>query len=490
MSVVAFRVDASTAIGAGHVVRCAALARALVARGIDVRFLCRVLPGDYSEWLESSGFAVLRLGDTADDIDADVAQSRAALEGAGEVDWLVVDHYGLDARWERALRSAAGRILAIDDAPTRPHDCDALLDQNFTVGASDRYAGLVPPGARRLLGPRYALLHPAFAERRARIRSRDGSVRRVLVCFGGTDPQGHTMAAVEALRAHARSVDRIDVAVGSASPHKDSIAAACADLPNAQVHCPAPDIAALLEDADLAIGAGGSMNWERACLAVPTLAFGIAENQRPVLASLIEAGCVAGASWMPKPDAALIGAWVSSLLSSPELLRGLSSRSAALVDGRGAGRVVEALFLGRLEFRRATPADSDNLLRWRNHPAVRAASLDPAEIARPTHEAWMARTLADPQRILLVAERRGVPVGVVRFDLSPREAVISVYRVPAAEGTGGVVRQASEWLRANYPEIRRITAEVLPANGASLAAFRNAGYRDARNTLVMELDTL
>jgi UDP-2,4-diacetamido-2,4,6-trideoxy-beta-L-altropyranose hydrolase len=469
------------------------LAKALVARGLDVRFLCRVLPGDYCKWLEDSGFEVLRLGDTGDDVDADIAQSRAALEGAGEVDWLVVDHYGVDARWERALRSAARRILVIDDAPGRPHDCDALLDQNFTVGgpasASDRYAGLVPPGARRLLGPRYALLDPAFAERRAGLRSREGSVRRVLVCFGGADPQGHTMAAIEALRPHARRVDRIDVAVGSASPHKASIAIACADLPNVQVHCPARDMAALIADADLAIGAGGSMNWERACLAVPTLAFGIVENQRPVLASLIEAGCVAGSSYMPKPDVALIGAWVSSLLGSPEILRGLSTRSAALVDGRGAERVVEALFLGRLEFRRATPADGENLLRWRNHPEVRAASLDAAEIARSTHEAWMARTLADPQRILLVAERRGGPVGVVRFDLLPPEAVISVYRVPAAEGAGGLVRQASEWLQANYPEIRRITAEVLSANGASLAAFRNAGYRDARNTLVKELDT-
>ena len=36
---------------------------------------------------------------------------------------MVVDHYGLGADWETALRRVARRIMVIDDLADRPHDC-------------------------------------------------------------------------------------------------------------------------------------------------------------------------------------------------------------------------------------------------------------------------------------------------------------------------------------------------------------------------------
>lgn len=488
MSLIVFRADASTAIGSGHVVRCATLASELVARGANVRFLCRELPGHYCDWLEQRGFGVMRLRGTAIDIDDDIEQCRAALANMGVVDWLAVDHYGLDVRWETALRPLAGHLFVIDDKAERPHDCDLLLDQNFTAGPVERYAGLLPPGAECLLGPRYALLRPEFAAARATRPARDGSVRRVLVCFGGSDPQGHTVATLHALRSYASRLERIDVAAGPANPHRTAIAAACDGLPNAVLHCPANNMAELLAGTDLAIGAGGTMSWERACLGVPTLAFGIAGNQRAILEALLEAGCLAGAAEMEMPGSKLIEGWLTVLVDNPVLLRGLATRSAALVDGHGTQRIAGKLLSVSLVFRPATPEDGANLLRWRNHPSIRAMSLDSGEICPQAHFAWLRRTLTDPQRILLIAEHNGEAAGVVRFDLAQPQALISVYRVPAADSHGGLIRQASDWLHRQHPEIRRIVAEILPDNGASLAAFRAAGYRDAKNILVIELD--
>ena len=488
MNIVSFRVDASSRIGYGHVMRCAALAEVLAARGADIRFICRELAGDYCDALEDLGFRVHRLPEQNAGLADDIAQTRSALAATDVSDWLVVDHYALDARWEQAMRTSARRILVIDDLADRTHDCDLLLDQNFTTESANRYFGLTATDTCLLLGPRYALLRPEFGQRRKQRHSHDGSVRRVLICFGGADPQQHTLATLNALRTHAGRLDQIDIVIGLANTHREAIVAACVTLHNATLHCPAPDISALLAATDLAIGAGGSMNWERACLGVPTLAFGIADNQRQVMASLIEAGYVAGIPYMSSPDEARIAAWITCLLDNPALLRGLSVRSATLVDGRGAGRVADALLPVALTFRRATLKDSDNLLTWRNDPAIRGVSLNSHEIERKTHEEWLQRTLADPQRILLVAESQGQSVGVIRFDLLPPEAVISVYRIPLAEAPGGLIRQATDWLRTQHPEILRIRAELLPHNTASLAAFRSAGYRDARNTLVIELD--
>ncbi len=233
------------------------------------------------------------------------------------------------------------------------------------------------------------------------------------------------------------------------------------------------------------------MNWERACLGVPTVAFGIAENQRTVLEALIEAGCVLGMPQLRTPDVEAMAVWFTGALKSPALLRGLARRTAELTDGLGADRVADSMFPSSLEFRRATMDDAELVFRCRNDSAVRSASLDSREIPRDTHDAWMKQTLSSRERILLVAERGGMPQGVVRFDLRPPEATISVYRVPSnGNARLGLVRQATMWLRAMHPEVRRIVAEVLPANTASLAAFHAAGYHDGKYVLGTDLDAL
>ena len=217
------------------------------------------------------------------------------------------------------------------------------------------------------------------------------------------------------------------------------------------------------------------MAWERACLGVPTLAFGIAPNQEPVLEALFAASCATGVSQMLEPDAAAIAAWVASVLSN---------RHAAARHGkaqpRSCGRARRRAHRGRaarrpIRFRRAAAADSDAILRWRNDPEVRAKSLDNRTIDARTHATWMERVLADPKRVLLIAEDAHGPVGVVRFDLDGAEAEISVYRARPTARPRGLIRAATAWLAQNHPEVATVTAQVLPENAGSLAAFREAG---------------
>jgi len=491
MTRVAIRVDASTIIGSGHVIRCVTLAEELRGLGADVCFVCRPLPGDYCGWLKSRGYVVHRLPARKGIVPTvlDATQTQEALSKNTPVEWLVTDHYGVDREWEDTARAAARRIMVIDDLADRSHHCDLLLNQNLPA-AGDSYAALVPAGTRVLQGPRYALLRPEFARLRCAQPPRDGIVRRILVCFGGTDAGNHTAAALRALRDCAGGVDHIDVVLGPSNPHREHIAALCAETPRTLLHSPATDMADLMTRADLAIGAGGAMSWERACLGVPTVAFGIAGNQRKVLEVLIEGGYVVGVPELPSPDFAKMGAWIRSALENQPLLRGLAQRAATLVDGLGAQRVANAMLPVSLVFRPARIEDTDMIFQYRNDPAVRGASLDGREISREGHDAWMKQTLSNPQRILLIAERDGRPQGVVRFDLSPAEATISVYRAPNAGPAGlGLVRQATAWLRSQHSGIKRVVAEVLPGNAASLAAFRAAGYRDGKYVLDTDLDT-
>jgi len=487
MKKVVFRVDASVQIGGGHAVRCAAVGDALLKRGVEVHFICRLLPGNFCDWLEKAGFVVVRLPKEVKSLADDIHETQLVLAALEPVDWLVIDHYGIDVRWEAAFRSRTQNIMVIDDVVDRMHDCDLLLNQNYIRDGVGRYEDLVPSGCHIMVGPRYSLLRDGFRKGRDSLRARDGNVRNLLICFGATDPRGYTSAAMQAVSQVDNVYERIDVVTSSQNPRAAELREECALLTNTHFHSPAEDLIGLMKAADLALGAGGTMNWERACLGLPSIVIGIADNQRQGLESLIHDGIVLGQASMPDPDFETMAAWLVVAGNNPHLLQGLSSRSAKLVDGHGPERVADALVPPIFTFRRVTLEDANNLFEWRTSAEVTDVSLSCGRIEYAAHKEWLKVKLTDRNCIFLLIEVKKKPVGVVRFDCIGDEAVISIYRVPGAEPVRGLVYQATEWLRINRQDVRRVKAKVIPTNDASLAAFRSAGYTESAHHLIIEL---
>lgn len=342
--------------------RCVTLAEALAGRGVTVGFLCRNLPGNYSDWLTSRGIQVYRLElpdpaltlDDASDIyerwlaaplALEIAEVSSCLSGMPDVDWLVVDHYALDYRWECSMRRYAKRILSIDDLANRLHDCDLLLDQNFSGDLVNRYADLVPPACPMLMGPSYALLRPEFIEWRNKVKVRHGSVSRIFLFMGGADLTNVTSKVLRALGS-ARCADlaiSVDVVTGQSNPHNPEIRALCALDGRLRHMEQVSNIAELMAGADLAIGATGASTWERAALGLPTLAVSVAENQREIAHFAAQMGVL---TWLGDEQAVSIDDWVDSIdfaLASPALLQSQASAGLALVDMLGVDRVIERM---------------------------------------------------------------------------------------------------------------------------------------------------
>ena len=392
---VVFRADASARMGTGHVMRCLTLADALQARGAKTGFVCREHPGNLIAALQQKGQPVSSLpapnasSNTSEEDYAawlgvsrqeDAEQTIAVLQG-GAPDWIVVDHYGLDREWDRRLRPYVGRLQVIDDLANRPHDCDALLDQNYSAEGERRYRGLVPESCRLLVGPRYALLAPEYASHRETQPVRDGAVRRVLIYFGGVDPRNIAGLALEVLSApEFRHLD-IDLVIGTNSAHRATLEAQAAARLRTCVHGTRPYLADLMVRADLAIGAGGVTTWERMCLGLPSLVVSIAENQRPTCEALAAAGLIQYVGDASSVAAAQIREALTPLLENRDRLAALSSRGRLLVDGRGASRVAEVM-LGQ----------ADDPIRTRN--ALHEAGACPEGFDAFTF-AWIDRCRAD-----------------------------------------------------------------------------------------------
>ncbi len=333
-----FRADASATLGGGHVMRCLTLADTLAGAGWRCGFACNgeaadVVPGVRRHDLlplppnaDSVGLMRERWGDTWD--------------------LAVIDHYGLDAAFERALRPIASRILVIDDLHDRKHDCDFLLDQTLGRGETD-YRGLIPPGCRMMMGTEYALLREQFPLRRDAAlesrRSRSGRIDRVLVFFGATDPFNITSSALDAL-ALSGWKGGMDVVLGKGAPYLDAIGLKITNKINGAVfHRGSDDMARLIENADLALGSPGTTSWERCCLGLPTVLIAFAENQREIAAGLGRAGAAVDLGWYEDVTVVDLAKSICDLAMSPDKVKKISDASAFLCDGMGSARVKEAL---------------------------------------------------------------------------------------------------------------------------------------------------
>jgi len=355
---IAFRTDASLQIGTGHIMRCLTLADAMRKHGAHCSFISREHKGNMIDWVSQRDHSALRLPLESDRNAAnatpehaswlgtnwatDAQQTQQLLEGK-TIDWLVVDHYGLDYRWELALRPYCKRLMVIDDLADRPHHCDLLLDQNLGRNAVD-YCGLLEPQTQTLIGPTYALLRPEFSQLRAYSLARRAQpqLQRILVFMGGVDKDNATGQVLTALQNTQLPRDmHITVVMGRHAPWMQQVQSQAAQIPvPTQVLVGVNNMSQLMADSDFAIGAAGSTSWERCCLGLPTALMVLAPNQQAGAEALFKSGA---AIVLENPQQ------LQGLFSERELaklllqLRQMSDAAALLSSGNGVMYAAETI---------------------------------------------------------------------------------------------------------------------------------------------------
>ena len=211
----------------------------------------------------------------------EVLQHYLQEHSCDSVDRLIVDSYALDEQWEQVLHPYCNEIMVIDDLANRRHDCDILLDQNFYLNKDVRYAGLVPEHCKMLLGPEHALLREEFYEAKKHLRKRDGTIKNILVFYGGSDLTNETEKAIKALvQLHDEGYSfTADVITGVSNFRREKIEKICSKYHFLHYYCQVGNMAEFMNKADLMLGAGGSTTWERLYMELPALVTAVAENQ-------------------------------------------------------------------------------------------------------------------------------------------------------------------------------------------------------------------
>ncbi|MFJ5767796.1 UDP-2,4-diacetamido-2,4,6-trideoxy-beta-L-altropyranose hydrolase [Lysinibacillus sp. NPDC093210] len=271
---VIIRTDASIEIGSGHVMRCLTVAKNLRLNECEVIFWMQDLPGNLIDYVNSEGF-------------------RNIFE-AEQADLYIIDHYGIDKEWESEIRVFTKKIAVIDDLANRKHDCELLLDQNALPYFESRYDGLVSDTCVKLLGPKYLIMRDEFIDARRLLRKRQEKIENLLVFMGGSDPTNETMKILEALEDF--QFKHVDVVVGNGNVFKEQIREVCEER-GYYYHCQINYMAELMQQADFAIGAGGSTTWERCYVGLPSSSTIVAENQILTTKYAEDQGAIVNLGW-------------------------------------------------------------------------------------------------------------------------------------------------------------------------------------------------
>lgn len=359
-----FRVDSSNIIGTGHVMRCLRLAHYIKRYGHDVFFISRNHLGNINSRVSSRDIRVIEItknvnldfSDQESNLthshwlgtswEVDAKQTENVLVEHGS-DWIIVDHYALDWRWERYIkrRFNACKIMVIDDLADRLHQCNILLDQNINPKALNRYTSLVPLDCTKLMGPQFALIDERYSQlHSAAINTKIEKIENILVYFGGADIGGLTIKVIEALSksSFTSSGRKLSVILQKETPDYSNVQNICDDYSFALYNY-IEDFPTFLSKFDFIIGAGGSTSWERLSLGIPGTIYALADNQKEVSLELekLATSIFLGTVEEFNPDRLVES--LNRIFEDKKRYQEMRSRCLGVCDGNGIRRVYAIL---------------------------------------------------------------------------------------------------------------------------------------------------
>ena len=419
--VLLIRSDASARIGTGHIMRCAAVAQGWRNAGGRVVFVHAETTLAMTRRLEADSLESVGIEAVPGSVDD--AVRTAAISRELDAAWVVADGYAFGAPWQDAAKRAGLRLLLADDCGHAESYCaDLVLNQNLHADA-----GLYSRRAshtRLLLGPRFVQLRREFAAWGNWNRSIPESADKVLVTLGGADPDNATATVLRAL-ARLKGVETT-VVVGGNNPNRAAIEGLAGSLDGVCKVLVGPEnMPELMASSDLAVSAGGSTSWELAFMGLPTVAVAIADNQRPIVQSLVQAGCAVDAGWFQDLDEERLAGIIGDLRQSRLAREAMSARQRRLVDGHGVRRILAAM--GR-SLRISVLSDEDS---WIN-PFLSGWVTGVRGAGHAVEWIHSARQLAQGDLAFLLSYSRIVPPALLR--LNAQNLVVHESDLPRGRG--------------------------------------------------------
>ena len=348
------RADASSKIGAGHMLRCLALAQAWEKRGGSSAFLSCCDSIALRRRILDEGFDMIPIEEAHPD-PTDLQSTLNILQQFRTKDsspvsghpsltsfWLALDGYHFDSNYQRTVSNAGYPLLVIDDMGHLPHyHANAVLNQNMHAEDLEYRCDA---DTRLLLGTHYALLRKEFLVWRNRERESKGNARKLLITLGGSDANNVTIKVIKALNLINDSELEVKIVGGPSNRNMESLKRELSHstfrfslLPHVE------NMTELMAWADMAVSGGGTTCWEMAYMGLPNLIIVLAENQNSVARALDRNGCSIELGKYHELTSERIAEEIEKLMGLEGLRKAMSNAGRHLIDGCGVDRVIDVM---------------------------------------------------------------------------------------------------------------------------------------------------
>ena len=477
MNSLLIRTEVTPETGAGHFMRCLALAQAWLERGSKVIFILSCNSSvPFPEKIPPAIDIITLSARTGSHEDA---EQTVILAEKYRSSWIILDGYNFDGAFQKIIRDSGNKLLVIDDyAHSNFYYADLILNQN--IYARPELYKCRHAGADLLLGSPYILLRQEFAKWRTWQRNIPEQAKKILVTMGGSDQRNATLTVLHALQCINDPDMEVRIVTGFHNPFIKQLQEECRNCRfSVRFIESASDMAELIAWADLGISAAGSTSWELAFLGLPSLLVSLSQNQVPVAQILNEKQVSRNLGVFETVSVNCLQKNLLEMMNSRELREQFSNNGRLLVDGFGPDRVIMKMSNNRIRLRRITPEDCEMLWNWANDSEVRRNAFEQRQIDINTHAQWFNRKLESSDSFLFIAvDENNTPVGQIRFDCSGDigEVDISVDKNRRHEGLGAEILKEGLNKIFQKTRIKKISAHVKNENMASKKMFEQGGF--------------
>jgi len=339
LNTLVIRVDSNSKIGLGHVMRCRAFAQAWARQGGHSIFVMADPSPIILKRLVSENIQVELLDSPVDEI-----KYIDKIGDQNSAEWLIIDGYQFGAEYIQALKGRRWKILLIDDGIPLPYyPVDIILNQSQYANESI-YADKTD--AKLLIGTQYAVVQEEFFLTRSWRRDFPNIGSKLLITFGGADPNNNTMGIINSIienRPGLLSEIDIRIIIAGTNKQKPSIENLVKYLENIQVFSDVQNMADHIRWCDIVVSSAGYTVLEASLYQTPMILIPNSNNEKQLASKMNEIGASTVFMDLREPNCHLIVNLICKLLKDDNKRKQLGKAAGRLVDGNGTSRVIDEM---------------------------------------------------------------------------------------------------------------------------------------------------
>ena len=455
MQNILFRADSSSTIGTGHIMRDLVLAEQF--NNANIIFATQKLPGNINYKIKEKNYAIEILNSNKIDELIDIIKKHA-------IDMIIIDHYGIDHDYEKALKEITGVTIFVLDDTYEKHYCDILLNHNIYADSS-RYKNLVPEHCELRCGVDFTLLRDEFRSEKTKQRKSTQETKNVFIAMGGAD---HTNRNIDILKVLKNFPNiHANVVTTAANQYLDKLKEYIANKDNITLHINTDQIAKLMSDADFAIVTPSVTVNEVVYMNIPFIAIKTADNQNEMYEYLLKSG-----------------------------YKVLESFNATKLKSKIKNLMVKQN-IELINFIDLPLEDQTMVLQWRNSPAIRKWMFNQDKISLRNHLAYIVALKTKTDRSYFLVKRGTQAIGVIDFtniDRNNSTTEFGIYANPSLRTVGDILMEAIIDYAFDVLQVKTLISEVFTKNNSATKLYKRYNFKEVTrkstsdaNIITMEL---